>query len=71
MEGIMGLYHGKMKVCGSCGSWGGRRELTPGNQYAKSLEQQGECLDRKGKHGIGKIGDQNSCAQWQKWAPLK
>jgi hypothetical protein len=65
------LYKSSNKKCGSCGSWGGARELASANMYARMIDSMGKCLNRKGKYGIGEITDGNSCNAWSKWGPLR
>jgi len=64
-------YNSGQKYCGTCGSWAGARELDGTSRYAIMEESMGKCLNRKGKYGIGNIGDQNKCNAWSKWGPLK
>ena len=60
------------KICATCGSWSGPRELAIVNQIARTPgSAKGKCLDRKGKYGIGELSEQNHCDKWQKWGPLK
>ena len=69
----MSDWRSNNKICATCGSWGGPRELAIVNQIARtpSSSARGKCLDRKGKYGIGELAQGNSCGKWQKWAPLK
>jgi hypothetical protein len=72
MEVIM-ICSGSKKMCATCGSWSGQRELAQGNLHVKlsaGTGSKGKCLDKKSRYGIEVIW-QGTCQQWQKWSPLR